>query len=102
MYYVHHCGEWLEAANVFDCYGHQHLAVDHRRFTEVRSPLTAYPIHSRASIDLIRLFCRITYVNYVGMDDYFIVAAWVVTTGMGIMNIFHVSWGTGCGTPNAA
>lgn len=43
----------------------------------------------------LRLFCRIAYVNYVGMDDYFIVAAWVVTTGMGIMNIFHVSWGTG-------
>ncbi|OCK94638.1 uncharacterized protein K441DRAFT_560356 [Cenococcum geophilum 1.58] len=44
---------------------------------------------------LLRLFCRIAYVHYVGIDDYFMVAAWVVTTGMGIMNVFHISWGTG-------
>lgn len=36
MYHVvHHCGEWFEAANVFDCYGLQPLAVDHRRFPKI-------------------------------------------------------------------
>ena len=64
--------------------------------------LTAYPAHGGASVDLIRLLCRIAYIHYVGMDDYFMVAAWVVTTGMGIMNVFHISWGTGSGAPNAA
>ena len=103
MYHVvYHCGEWFEAANVFDCYGLQPLAVDHRRFAKVRSPLTAYPVRSGASVNLIRLFCRIAYVHYVGIDDYFMVAAWVVTTGMGIMNVFHISWGTGSGPLNAA
>lgn len=43
----------------------------------------------------LRLFCRIAYVHYVGLDDYFMVAAWAVTIGMGIMNAFHISWGTG-------
>jgi hypothetical protein len=31
----------------------------------------------------------------VGLDDYLMLAALVVAIGMGIMNGFHVSWGTG-------
>ncbi|KAF2646811.1 hypothetical protein P280DRAFT_387716 [Massarina eburnea CBS 473.64] len=43
----------------------------------------------------LRLFCRFFYINHVGLDDYFILAALGVAIGMGIMNGFHVSWGTG-------
>lgn len=31
----------------------------------------------------------------VGLDDYFVVAALTVAIGMGVMNSFHVSLGTG-------
>ncbi|KAF1951627.1 hypothetical protein CC80DRAFT_480918 [Byssothecium circinans] len=43
----------------------------------------------------LRLFCRFFYINHVGLDDYFMLIALVVTIAMGIMNSFHVSWGTG-------
>jgi hypothetical protein len=44
-----------------------------------------------------RLYCRYVYIRYVGLDDYFMVAALAVAIGMTIMNVFHVSWGTGYG-----
>jgi len=34
-------------------------------------------------------------MHNVGLDDYFTVAALVVAIGMGVMNGFHVSLGTG-------
>ncbi|KAL4877905.1 hypothetical protein BJY04DRAFT_230323 [Aspergillus karnatakaensis] len=43
----------------------------------------------------LRLYCRIFRVHKVGADDYLIVAAMVVTIGMGVMNGFHIAIGTG-------
>ncbi|KAF2117014.1 hypothetical protein BDV96DRAFT_644451 [Lophiotrema nucula] len=43
----------------------------------------------------LRVWCRFIYTHHVGLDDWFMVAALVVAIGMGIMNGFHVSWGTG-------
>lgn len=44
---------------------------------------------------LTRFYCRIVYVKYVGTDDYFIVAAFLVVLGMSVANVIHVSYGTG-------
>ncbi|KAH7386866.1 hypothetical protein DE146DRAFT_184936 [Phaeosphaeria sp. MPI-PUGE-AT-0046c] len=43
----------------------------------------------------LRLYCRIFRIRNVGLDDWFMVAALFVTIAMGIMNAFHISWGTG-------
>ncbi|OAL02418.1 hypothetical protein IQ06DRAFT_291821 [Phaeosphaeriaceae sp. SRC1lsM3a] len=43
----------------------------------------------------LRLYCRIFRIRNVGLDDWFMVAALCVTIAMGIMNAFHISWGTG-------
>ncbi|KAF2147298.1 uncharacterized protein K452DRAFT_314489 [Aplosporella prunicola CBS 121167] len=42
-----------------------------------------------------RLYCRIVYVQYVGVDDYFILVAMIVVIAMSIANVIHISWGTG-------
>jgi len=34
-------------------------------------------------------------IRHVGLDDYFILTALAVVIAMSIMNVFHVSWGTG-------
>ncbi|KAJ5369879.1 uncharacterized protein N7496_005971 [Penicillium cataractarum] len=44
---------------------------------------------------LLRLYCRIFLVHKVGPDDYLILSGLIVTIGMGIMNGFHISYGTG-------
>ncbi|KAF2030696.1 hypothetical protein EK21DRAFT_111573 [Setomelanomma holmii] len=43
----------------------------------------------------LRLYCRIHYIRHVGLDDYFMLIALVVAIALGIMNGFHISWGTG-------
>jgi hypothetical protein len=43
----------------------------------------------------LRSYCRIVFIRHVGLDDYFMVAALVVAIGLVIMNVFHISWGTG-------
>ena len=43
-----------------------------------------------------RMYCRMGLVRHVGLDDYFICVAWLVTCALCIMNVFHVSYGTGC------
>ncbi|GAB7365939.1 hypothetical protein MBLNU230_g7267t1 [Neophaeotheca triangularis] len=47
-----------------------------------------------------RLYCRIHYVRSMGIDDWLMVSAMVVTTGLAIQNIFHVSYGTGLSMAN--
>lgn len=44
---------------------------------------------------LLRLYCRIFLVHKVGPDDYLILSGLIVTIGMGVMNGFHISFGTG-------
>lgn len=44
---------------------------------------------------LLRLYCRIFLVHKVGLDDYLILSGLIVTIGMGVMNGFHISLGTG-------
>jgi hypothetical protein len=44
---------------------------------------------------ILRLYCRIALVHKVGPDDYFIVTGLFVTIAMGVMNGFHISFGTG-------
>ena len=43
----------------------------------------------------LRLYCRAILVRCVGLDDYFMLVALVVAIGLGIMNGFQVSYGTG-------
>ncbi|KAH8724369.1 hypothetical protein GQ44DRAFT_683776 [Phaeosphaeriaceae sp. PMI808] len=43
----------------------------------------------------LRLYCRIAYVHYAGIDDYCMVIALLVSIGMGVMNVFHIGLGTG-------
>ncbi|RYO20532.1 hypothetical protein AA0113_g9777 [Alternaria arborescens] len=43
----------------------------------------------------LRLYCRLTFIRYVGLDDKFMICAWVVAISLGIQNGFLVSWGTG-------
>ncbi|KAH7408602.1 hypothetical protein DE146DRAFT_777143 [Phaeosphaeria sp. MPI-PUGE-AT-0046c] len=43
----------------------------------------------------LRLYCRVSGIRHVGLDDYFTVAALVLAIAMGIQNGFLVSWGTG-------
>ncbi|KAJ5585487.1 uncharacterized protein N7459_005287 [Penicillium hispanicum] len=42
-----------------------------------------------------RIYCRVYVVHKIGLDDYLILSGLVVTIAMGIMNGFHVSFGTG-------
>lgn len=42
-----------------------------------------------------RLYCRTVHIQYVGIDDYFIVTALIVVFGMSVANIIHISYGTG-------
>lgn len=42
-----------------------------------------------------RLYCRITRVRNVGLDDYLMLFALLVTLGMTSLNISLVGWGTG-------
>ncbi|KAJ6004286.1 hypothetical protein N7499_000355 [Penicillium canescens] len=44
---------------------------------------------------ILRLYCRIALVHKVGPDDHFIVTGLFVTIAMGVMNGFHISFGTG-------
>ena len=41
------------------------------------------------------MYCRIVHLRHAGLDDYFMLAALVVAIALGVMNGFHVSWGTG-------
>ncbi|KAI4656606.1 uncharacterized protein J4E78_006495 [Alternaria triticimaculans] len=43
----------------------------------------------------LRLYCRAILVRCVGLDDYFMLVALIVAIGLGIMNGFQVSYGTG-------
>ncbi|KAL1801732.1 hypothetical protein ACET3X_002074 [Alternaria dauci] len=43
----------------------------------------------------LRLYCRVTFIRHVGLDDKFMVCAWVVAVSLGIQNGFVVGWGTG-------
>ncbi|CAI7637465.1 unnamed protein product [Penicillium glandicola] len=56
--------------------------------------MTLLLLLSCASV-LLRVYCRVFLVHKVGLDDYLIVAGLIVTIGMGVMNGFHVSMGTG-------
>ncbi|KAI4614283.1 uncharacterized protein J4E87_009503 [Alternaria ethzedia] len=49
----------------------------------------------------LRLYCRFTFTRHVGLDDKFMVAAWLVSVSLGIQNGFLVSWGTGESRHNA-
>jgi hypothetical protein len=42
-----------------------------------------------------RLYCRLIFVRYVGIDDKFMVGAWLFAVGLGIQNALCVYWGTG-------
>lgn len=42
-----------------------------------------------------RLYCRHFYLKIVGVDDWIMLGALCATTGLAIMNGFHVSLGTG-------
>lgn len=44
---------------------------------------------------VLRVYCRAFLVHKVGLDDYLIVVGLAITIGMGVMNGFHVSMGTG-------
>ena len=44
---------------------------------------------------LLRVYCRVFLIHKVGPDDYLIVTGLAITIGMGVMNGFHVSMGTG-------
>lgn len=43
----------------------------------------------------LRFYCRMLVVRFTGTDDWLMLAALIITIGMSIMNILHVSWGTG-------
>ncbi|KAH8635843.1 hypothetical protein IG631_07677 [Alternaria alternata] len=43
----------------------------------------------------LRLYCRLTFVRHVGIDDKFMVGAWLFAAGLGIQNVLCVYWGTG-------
>lgn len=43
----------------------------------------------------LRIYCRVFRVRKLGIDDSLIVAALMVTIVLGVMNGFHVSYGTG-------
>ncbi|KAJ8114177.1 hypothetical protein OPT61_g3898 [Boeremia exigua] len=43
----------------------------------------------------LRLYCRLAIIRYVGLDDKFMLCAWVIAISLGIQNGFLVSWGTG-------
>ncbi|KAG4425145.1 hypothetical protein IFR04_001712 [Cadophora malorum] len=43
----------------------------------------------------LRLYCRHFYLKIVGVDDWIMLGALCATTGLAIMNGFHVSLGTG-------
>lgn len=47
----------------------------------------------------LRLYCRVFLVHKVGADDYLIMSGLMVTIGMAVMNVFHISYGTGLVTP---
>lgn len=42
-----------------------------------------------------RFYCRIFHIRHVGLDDYFMLVALAFVIAMGVMNGFHVSYGTG-------
>lgn len=44
---------------------------------------------------LLRLYCRAVLVQQVGLDDYFMLGALIVTVELNIQNWFHISYGTG-------
>jgi hypothetical protein len=43
----------------------------------------------------LRLYCRAMIVRHVGLDDYFMLAALVVTVGLSIQSGLQISYGTG-------
>lgn len=43
----------------------------------------------------LRLYCRAILVRHVGLDDYFMLAALVVTVGLSIQSGLQISYGTG-------
>ncbi|KAH9206484.1 hypothetical protein DL95DRAFT_248214, partial [Leptodontidium sp. 2 PMI_412] len=50
---------------------------------------------SYVTVTLRQVYCRHFYLKVVGLDDLIMVGALGATTGMAIMNGFHVSLGTG-------
>ena len=63
------------------------------RYVEKAAEIPSQPKNKRLIV--YRMYCRMGLVRHVGMDDYFICAAWAVTCALCIMNVFHVSYGTG-------
>lgn len=104
-----HYQEFGSQLNGINCFSEHNMGQGNRFSSELRfrffshrwawfvqgDQRTFFAIHYQKLIIIHRLYCRIAYVKYVGVDDYFIIAALTVAIAVGIMNGFQVSYGTG-------
>lgn len=93
---AHYGRQRLSPNRIRDMHVHPCLLLNHYSYAEVRPAVfESYRTFASNVTKHDRLYCRAFTVRHVGLDDYFMLAALAVVVAMSVMNIFHISWGTG-------